>query len=102
VRHQASAQKCPKILFSEWLCSGSKTNQRVQSVSRLQCVAKEAGGQWSKDIKMQETLNFFAEAGSRLNLDPSDGPGPGAGDDKAVRDMLYHVENLRKRPGAED
>jgi tRNA (guanine-N(7)-)-methyltransferase subunit TRM82 len=51
---------------------------------------------------MKETLNFFAEAGSKLNLDPSDGPGPGAGDDKAVRDMLYHVENLRKRPGAED
>lgn len=23
-------------------------------------------------------------------------------DDKAVRDMLYNVENLRKRPGAED
>jgi tRNA (guanine-N(7)-)-methyltransferase subunit TRM82 len=68
----------------------------------LHLVAKEADGQWRQDVKMKETLNFFAEAGSKLNLDPSDGPGPGAGDDKAVRDMLYHVENLRKRPGAED
>lgn len=26
----------------------------------------------------------------------------GSADDKAPRDMLYNVENLRKRPGAED
>jgi tRNA (guanine-N(7)-)-methyltransferase subunit TRM82 len=68
----------------------------------LHLVAKEADGQWRQDVKIKETLNVSAEAGSKLNLDPSDGPGPGAGDDKAVRDMLYHVENLRKRPGAED
>ena len=28
--------------------------------------------------------------------------GLGSADDKALRDMLYNVENLRKRPGAED
>jgi tRNA (guanine-N(7)-)-methyltransferase subunit TRM82 len=67
-------------------------------VSRLQFVAKEADAQWRKNVKMGEALSFFTEAGG---LDP-DGPGSGAGDDKAVRDMLYHVENLRKRPGAED
>jgi tRNA (guanine-N(7)-)-methyltransferase subunit TRM82 len=84
------------------LRSGIKTNEYLQSVSRLQFVANEADGQWRKDVKMDEALNFFTEAGSRLNPDASDGPGPGAGDDKAVRDILYHVENLRKRPGAED
>ena len=71
-------------------------------MSRLQFVAKGADGEWRNDVKMDAALNIFAEAGSRLNLDPGDGPGPGAGDDKAVRDMLYNVENLRKRPGAED
>jgi tRNA (guanine-N(7)-)-methyltransferase subunit TRM82 len=81
---------------------GSNTNVHSQSVSPLQYILKGADGQWRKDDQMGEVLNFFAEAGSRLDPDASDGPGLGAGDDKAVRDMLYHVENLRKRPGAED
>lgn len=35
---------------------------------------------------------------------PIDGgdAGQGKSDNKALRDLLYSVENLRKRPGAED
>jgi hypothetical protein len=40
---------------------------------------------------MEGILESFANAGLNEQVD-----------DKAVRDMLYNVENLRKRPGAED
>jgi hypothetical protein len=40
---------------------------------------------------MANALESFAKAGLEEQVD-----------EKAVRDMLYSVENLRKRPGAED
>jgi hypothetical protein len=51
---------------------------------------------------MKEALKSFAVQGSTLDVDHGDGVGLASADDKAVRDILYHVGNLRKRPGAED
>jgi tRNA (guanine-N(7)-)-methyltransferase subunit TRM82 len=41
------------------------------------------------------------DAGGDVATDNSAGKGVEAAE-KALRDMLYNVENLRKRPGAED
>jgi hypothetical protein len=45
---------------------------------------------------MARALDGFANAGVNEQVERT------AADEKAVRDMLYSVENLRKRPGAED
>ena len=46
---------------------------------------------------------FDVEAGSGDESATGNGKaGLGSADDKALRDMLYSVENLRKRPGAEE
>jgi tRNA (guanine-N(7)-)-methyltransferase subunit TRM82 len=71
------------------------TNEMSQNTLRLQYFSKQANGQWQEDADMVKLLESFAVASSdNLGLASSDG--------KAVRDILYHVENLRKRPGAED
>jgi tRNA (guanine-N(7)-)-methyltransferase subunit TRM82 len=74
----------------------------LQDVSRLQYFSKQADGGWHEDSNMKEALKSFAIQGSTLDVDHGDGAGLASADDKAVRDILYHVENLRKRPGAED
>jgi tRNA (guanine-N(7)-)-methyltransferase subunit TRM82 len=51
---------------------------------------------------MREALKMFAEAGCNIDAASSNGSGAGPTENKTVRDILYHVENLRKRPGAED
>jgi tRNA (guanine-N(7)-)-methyltransferase subunit TRM82 len=57
---------------------------------------------------MKETLGWFAEQGSEMQVKRGGGdetqekPGLGSADDRALRDMLYNVENIRKRPGAEE
>jgi tRNA (guanine-N(7)-)-methyltransferase subunit TRM82 len=64
-------------------------------VSRLQYFSVAQDGQWREDAAMREAFEDFEGVdtiGANSNLP----------DEKAVRDMLYHVENLRKRPGAED
>jgi tRNA (guanine-N(7)-)-methyltransferase subunit TRM82 len=71
------------------------TNELAQDASRLQYFSKQANGQFKEDANIGKLLKSFALAGS-------DSPGLASADDKAVRDILYHVENLRKRPGAED
>jgi len=48
---------------------------------------------------------FDVEAGTGRGDGSATGDGKaglGSADDKALRDMLYSVENLRKRPGAEE
>lgn len=46
---------------------------------------------------------FDVEAGPSSGDGSATGEqGLGSADDKALRDMLYSVENLRKRPGAEE
>jgi tRNA (guanine-N(7)-)-methyltransferase subunit TRM82 len=48
---------------------------------------------------------FDVEAGASRGDGSATGDGKaglGSADDKALRDMLYSVENLRKRPGAEE
>jgi tRNA (guanine-N(7)-)-methyltransferase subunit TRM82 len=48
---------------------------------------------------------FDVEAGAGRGDGSATGDGKaglGSADDKALRDMLYSVENLRKRPGAEE
>ncbi|KAI4918983.1 tRNA (guanine-N(7)-)-methyltransferase non-catalytic subunit trm82 [Alternaria infectoria] len=70
---------------------GSTTEVREDTAPRLQYFARQQDGTWHADAELAETLKSFEQGGDdRL------------ADDKAVRDMLYNVENLRKRPGAED
>jgi tRNA (guanine-N(7)-)-methyltransferase subunit TRM82 len=57
----------------------------------LQYFAKKQDGIWNEDAELADILKSFEQRGDDLHAD-----------DKAIRDMLYNVENLRKRPGAED
>ena len=57
----------------------------------MQCLTRQQAGGWHEDPELANTLKIFEQGGDKL-----------LADDKAVRDMLYNVENLRKRPGAED
>jgi tRNA (guanine-N(7)-)-methyltransferase subunit TRM82 len=60
-------------------------------VPSLQYLARQQDGGWHEDAELSDTLKSFEQGGDNL-----------VAGDKAVRDMLYNVENLRKRPGAED
>ena len=69
-------------------------------------------GKWQEDSHTSEALKSFhdqvfdIEAGASGGEVATEGSAAGnvlgSADDKAPRDMLYNVENLRKRPGAED
>jgi tRNA (guanine-N(7)-)-methyltransferase subunit TRM82 len=48
-------------------------------------------GEWREDKSMEGILDNDPDERLKDQVD-----------EKAVRDMLYNVENLRKRPGAED
>jgi tRNA (guanine-N(7)-)-methyltransferase subunit TRM82 len=74
----------------------------LQEAPRLQYFAAQADGQWSEDVSMRVALRIFAEAGCNIDAVSNQGSSSGPTENKAVRDILYHVENLRKRPGAED
>lgn len=83
----------------------------LQDVHRLQCFSSQENGKWEEDSHTSEALKSFhdqvfdIEAGAISGDDSATGNGKGglgSADDKALRDMLYSVENLRKRPGAED
>lgn len=68
----------------------------AQNTHRLQCFSG-TNGQWQEDASVKGILAWFesqGQEGSKAGLESVD--------EKAVRDMLYNVENLRKRPGAED
>lgn len=87
-------------------------NATSKDTPRLQCFSKREDGKWHEDAAFEEMLGSFAKEGSTLDAaDESDGakdselsdkPDPKSTADKAVRDILYSVENLRKRPGSED
>lgn len=69
----------------------------------MQYFSRSAGEQWREDLNLQPTFVAFEYGGSKLRREgAADASGLGSADDKAVRDILYNVENLRKRPGAED
>jgi tRNA (guanine-N(7)-)-methyltransferase subunit TRM82 len=57
-------------------------------------------GGWTEDVSLADALAWFnGEAGG--SVAEVSGATPAAAE-KALRDMLYGVENLRKRPGSED
>ncbi|KAF1944099.1 guanine-N(7)--methyltransferase subunit TRM82 [Clathrospora elynae] len=76
---------------------GSTTGVRDdKDVSRFQYFSMQQGSTWREDASIGEALRSFERSADATNSKSS------SADDKAVRDMLYSVENLRKRPGAED
>jgi tRNA (guanine-N(7)-)-methyltransferase subunit TRM82 len=82
----------------------------------VQSFSSQSDGQWTEDpitsilglFNMQARSDIGPEGaiGGDVATDSSaagnGNGGLGSADDKALRDMLYNVENLRKRPGAED
>ncbi|KAJ8108401.1 hypothetical protein OPT61_g8199 [Boeremia exigua] len=87
----------------------TKEAREEKDVHRLQCFFSQENGNWEEDSHTSEALKslhdqvFDVETGGIGGDDPAPGKkGLGSADDKALRDMLYSVENLRKRPGAED
>ena len=76
---------------------------------RLQCFSSQENGKWQEDSHTSEALKSFHEqvfdveaTGGAGSAASNEKGGLGSADDKALRDMLYSVENLMKRPGAED
>ena len=78
---------------------------------RLQCFSSQENGKWQEDSHTSEALKSFHEQVFDVETGATGGDGSatgnekgslGSADDKSLRDMLYSVENLRKRPGAED
>ena len=81
------------------------TANASQGASRLQYLSNRSG-EWEDDKTLTESLERFSRPkpnGLRESAIASEA-GRGKADDKAkaLRDLLYGVENLRKRPGAED
>lgn len=72
----------------------SNTNK----VPRLQYFSLQSNGTWQEDSGLAKTFEAVERSGNPGN---SNGDVP-SGDDQSVRGMLYNMENLRKRPGAED
>jgi tRNA (guanine-N(7)-)-methyltransferase subunit TRM82 len=67
-----------------------------KKVPKLQCFSLQPDGLWQEDAELAKTLESFERSGSTASSDVQ------GADDQAVRSMLYNIENLRKRPGAED
>jgi tRNA (guanine-N(7)-)-methyltransferase subunit TRM82 len=67
-------------------------------VSPLQTFSAQQDGLWQEDTSVLTALEWFRVQGT---TDSSGGDAAGAAQ-KALRDVLYSVENLRKRPGAEE
>ncbi|KAF1932480.1 uncharacterized protein M421DRAFT_417201 [Didymella exigua CBS 183.55] len=91
--------------------ASTKEVREDEEIHRLQCFSSLENGKWQEDSHTSEVLKSFheqvfdVEAGASGGDDSTTGNGKGglgAADDKALRDMLYSVENLRKRPGAEE
>jgi tRNA (guanine-N(7)-)-methyltransferase subunit TRM82 len=62
-------------------------------------------GQWAEEAMTGSVLDWFSREATSDKTRGSEGRGNGASTEtaaKRLRDMLYGVENLRKRPGAED
>jgi tRNA (guanine-N(7)-)-methyltransferase subunit TRM82 len=70
-------------------------------VSPLQTFSTQQDGLWQEDTSVLTALEWFRVQGTETSTDSSGGDAAGVAQ-KALRDVLYSVENLRKRPGAED
>jgi tRNA (guanine-N(7)-)-methyltransferase subunit TRM82 len=76
----------------------------------LQTFSAQPDGVWQEDARVLTTLEWFNGQGAEIQVDSKSDVGGDDGSagngtsaaDKALRDVLYNVENLRKRPGAED
>jgi tRNA (guanine-N(7)-)-methyltransferase subunit TRM82 len=80
----------------------------LQDASPLEHFSR-VDGAWREDASMKQALEWFAQQGTKERVKrATDGDtaeqvsGAGSTDEKALQDILYHVENLRKRPGAEE
>ncbi|PVI03733.1 tRNA methyltransferas-like protein [Periconia macrospinosa] len=83
---------------------GSITEMREdqQETSRLQFFSMGQDGKWVEDEKLEPTLEWFsryAEGAGGPDTDTGDLAREKCG--KEVQNVVYGVENLRKRPGAE-
>jgi tRNA (guanine-N(7)-)-methyltransferase subunit TRM82 len=79
--------------------------QPQQGVHRLQSFLMQDDGQWAEEAMTGSVLDWFSREATSDKTRGSEGRGNGASTEtaaKRLRDMLYGVENLRKRPGAED
>lgn len=83
----------------------------LQDLSRLQCFSSQRAGHWQQAASTPELLGGFESRSAgevderKSGANAEEGMRPGSADDKAVRatqTLYYHVENLRKRLGAED
>ncbi|KAF1839900.1 tRNA methyltransferas-like protein [Cucurbitaria berberidis CBS 394.84] len=114
---QSSPDSCVVVVSIDNIHTpGSTTEVRDNDKNppRLQCFSNQQNGQWQEDASTQALLGWFenegleviverASGGDAADSKSGNGTRLGSADDKAVRDMhYYHVENLRKRPGAED
>ncbi|KAJ4345790.1 tRNA (guanine-N(7)-)-methyltransferase non-catalytic subunit trm82 [Didymosphaeria variabile] len=74
--------------------------------SRLQYLCRNNSGEWEHDRTLAEALEGFGQTvpDEEQDLSTAGEEIRGTADDKAkaLRDLLYGIENLRKRPGAED
>ncbi|KAH7077021.1 guanine-N(7)--methyltransferase subunit TRM82 [Paraphoma chrysanthemicola] len=81
---------------------GSTTELRSDgNAPRLQYFSKLDDGSWQEDSSLNQVLADFAERGHALDVEAGNGSAA-APEGKTLRDILYSVEKLRKRPGAED
>lgn len=73
---------------------GSTTETRKDEVfPRLQFFSYQQSGQWQEDEAGEQKFQWFSRDAGR---------GEQSSDEKAIRDILYGAENLRKRPGQDE
>ncbi|KAF2874854.1 tRNA methyltransferas-like protein [Massariosphaeria phaeospora] len=83
---------------------GSTTAVR-DSPHRLQCFSRQGNGEWEENSGVAQSLDWFSRQAPDGNDNAYAESNSIASDTKdlaAVRAILYGLENLRKRPGAED
>ncbi|KAH6637928.1 guanine-N(7)--methyltransferase subunit TRM82 [Boeremia exigua] len=84
----------------------TKDVREEKDTHRLQCFSSQENGKWGENSQTAEAMKPFHEVfdvqSGGISGDDSATSSLGSADDKALRDMLYSVENLRKRPGAEE
>ena len=72
----------------------------------MQCLSINDSGEWVDDNDTTESLLGFNRSvpdnAHESGIASEAGRGKATDKAKALRDLLYGVENLRKRPGAED
>jgi tRNA (guanine-N(7)-)-methyltransferase subunit TRM82 len=74
--------------------SSIKLTQCLQSSARLQYLLHQEDGTWTDETPPADPFQWFSQSAGKDSKTSADG--------KALRDVLYGIENLRKRPGSED